>query len=318
MRIYTPLWFFITCMIYVQNVQAGNGYVYAADKSQLFYIQENEIYSPDKSELLYFNKGNIFFAGTTDDRNNIYLMATSLDITTAKQQKVYEASNRVASYTFSNGKFYIGEPDDDDAKAKAELLHVERAGKWMAFYATENDSLIGYYLADSIMPANAVLVAYTLIKKYNVQPKPALVATPVSSQNQNEVTLKPIWGNISANEWVWDGQVLHPRWNVDPRLAWTYDGQTIKPYYSTNIYEQYQWDGETFKPLWRTSRGQEWTWDGHILKPIWDTDWANQYLIEDGKVKPWSNVHPEHEWQLSGDMPIPLIILIISGIAGQH
>ena len=39
------------------------------------------------------------------------------------------------------------------------------------------------------------------------------------------------------------------------------------------------------------------------MKPVYDTDWANQYVIESGVVKPWSNVHTEREWRLEKIAP---------------
>jgi hypothetical protein len=70
--------------------------------------------------------------------------------------------------------------------------------------------------------------------------------------------------------------------------------------------------------VWRNNRQLEWSWDGRILKPVWDTDWANQYMIQNGVIKPWSNVHTEREWQMDGEIPLPLIILVVSGLALKY
>jgi hypothetical protein len=297
---------------------AGNSFVFLSDTTKLFYASNNEIYTPDKKQLLYFQKGNIFFSGETDSRQNIFLMATSMNFASPKTELIYEKDNTEASFSFSNNRFYAGNVQSEDLKSKTELLHVEQAKKWLAFYSTVDDTLLAYYYFDSVPSSAAVLVAYTLIKKYGLEKKLNRLRTQLPFQTNSYSSIKPIWGNQTANEWIWDGKILRPRWNVDPRLSWTFDGQTIKPQYGSNIYAQYSWDGENFKPVWRTNRNEEWSWDGRLMKPVWDTDWANQYVIEDGVVKPWSNVHPEKEWHIDGDIPVPLVILIVSGIAKSY
>ncbi len=298
-------------------LRAGSGFVFLADTSKLFYVSNNEIYSAGKHDLLYFQKGNIFFSGSTDEKQNIFLMTTSMNPSSDKLELIYEKDNRVEGFSFKQYKFYLGKPESDELKEASELIHIEKSKKWLAFYSSLNDSLLAYYNGDSLPSSTAIVVAYTLIKKFELDKK--IVIQPILLPQTNSYsTIRPMWGNATANEWMWDGNILRPRWNVDPRLAWTFDGQTIKPYYSNNIYAQYSWDGETFKPIWRNNRAEEWSWDGRLMKPTWDTDWANQYLIESGVVKPWSNVHTEKEWRLDGTIPIPLIILILSGIAKTY
>lgn len=305
-------------LITIQAANAGSGYVYLSKTTYLFYVKNDEIFSPDKKNLLYFKKGNIFFSGETDTKQNIYLITTSTDITSDKLQMVYEKEAREPSYSFRDRKFYSGKAESEDLREKSELLHIERTGKWWAFYSSFNDSLLAYYEADSLPLSTAVITAYTLVVKFNLQAKLNLVRAEGPFMQASFVSIKPVWGNVTANEWIWDGTYLRPRWNTDLRCIWSFDGQIIKQVYINNIYEQYQWDGENFKPLWRNNRTQEWSWDGRILKPTWDTDWANQYVFENRIIKPWSNVHSEKEWQIDGDIPIPLVILVISGIARPY
>ncbi len=305
--------------IYYSLLKAGSGYVFLADTSKLFFVNNNEIYTTGGKQLLYFQKGNIFFNGTADDRQNIFLLTTSMNPGSEKLESVYEKDNRQASFTFTGKKFYSGKTESDDLRPRTELIHMQRLKKWLAFYASYNDTLLAYYNFDSLSPSTAIMVAYTLTKKFELE-KMLVASQPIQKvfENNAYATIKPFWGNTTANEWIWDGKFFRPRWNVDPKLAWTFDGETIKQYYGNNINLQYSWDGETLKPIWRTNRAEEWSWDGRQLKPVWDTDWANQYIFEDGILKPWSTNHPEREWQMDGDLPIPLIILVISGIAKPY
>jgi len=309
--------FFAFCFLLFAfcSSNAGNGFIYLADTTKLFYASNNEIYSPNGKQLLYFQKGNIFFNGTTDAKENIFLLTTSMNIASDKQELVYEKDTRQPVYSFSNNKFYAGKIESEDLRDKYELIHVERVKKWLSFYSSYNDSLLAYFNADSLPSSDAIVVAYTLIKKYELEKKLVIQQTQLPFEEEAYATIKPSWGNTTANEWMWDGRILRPRWNVDPRLAWEFDGKVVKPQYGNNIYQQYEWDGENFKPVWRSNRNEEWTWDGRVMKPVYDTDWANQYVIEDGVVKPWSNVHTEKEWRTDGTIPVPVMILVVSGIA---
>lgn len=309
-----PVYIFALLLLAFTGLQAANGYVYVNKETKLFYIKDNEVYGANDGQLMYYQKGNIFFNSSNDDRQNIFIMATSLDIYNKKRQMVFEKESSIATYSFADGKFYWGTPQSEDLIGHNELLHVQKSGKWTAFYSSTNDSLLAYYETDSVAANHNVIIAYALVGRYNLQAKTEEKQNKAPFGETEYAYIKPLWGNVTANEWLWDGKVLRPRWNVDPRLAWTFDGQTLKQQYGTNIYEQYSWDGEYFKPIWRTVRAQEWSWDGRIMKPVWDTDWANQYIIERGIVKPWSNVHTEREWRLDGDIPVPIVIAVISGI----
>jgi hypothetical protein len=301
------------------NCKAGGSFVFMGDTTnKLFYARNNEFYSPDKSTLVYFQKGNIIFKGTTDDRSNIFLLTSSMDLNSGELELLYEKDNRNPTYSFSKNKFYLGKNESEEFRAKNELIHVMRAKKWLAFYASYNDSLLCFYAADSLPSYAAVLVAYTLARKLNLEAKLSVKQNRLPFEDTKVATIKPLVGDQVLNEWIWDGKVLRPRWNVDPRLAWKFDGQTVKPFAGNNMFDQYTWDGETFKPAWRDDNTKEWAFNGNQLKPLWGNDLDNEYIIEKGTVKPANPLHPEKEWKMDGDFPIPVLILILSGIARPY
>ncbi|MBK7149283.1 MAG: hypothetical protein IPH78_10790 [Bacteroidetes bacterium] len=301
------------------SAKAGTGWVYLADSTRLFFAINNELYAPDQSTLLYFSKGNIFFKGTRDDKQNIYLLTSSMNPASASLQTFYLGDNKEEVFSFQENQFYYGKNETSDFMERNKLVHFRKSGKWTAAYSSLSDSLLAYYLTDSLPPSIAIIVAYTLIKKYGLPGSLNKLQTlPAVNTEHQFSTIKPIWGNVIDNEWIWDGEILRLRWSNDPRFFWTFDGQYIKPYYLQNINLQYEWDGELFKPIWRNSRAEEWIYDGRLLKPVYDTDWANQYVLENNVLKPWSNVHSEREWRVDGTIPTPLLILVVSGIAGAR
>ena len=111
------------------QLQAGSSFIFLADTTKLFYGNNNEIYAPDARQLLFFQKGNIFFSGTSDDRQSIYLLTTAMNFASPRLELIYEKDNREASYSFSNSKFYAGQIESDDLRAKSELIHVDRIKK---------------------------------------------------------------------------------------------------------------------------------------------------------------------------------------------
>ena len=233
-------------------------------------------------------------------------------------EAIYEKDTRQALYSFINYKFYLGKEDAEDYRQANELLHIQHFKKWLAFYSSINDTLLAFYNADSLPSSAAIIVAYTLIKKFELGKNIVVRKTQPPVMTGTYSTMKPEWGNQTANEWMWDGKIFRPRWNVDPNLSWTFDGETVKHQYDNNLYSEYSWDGENFKPVWHNNRYEEWTWDGKTIRQTWSTDFNNQFTIEDGEVKPWSSAHSENEWRLDGDIPVPLIIMVISGIARPY
>ena len=56
-------------------------------------------------------------------------------------------------------------------------------------------------------------------------------------------------------------------------------------------------------------------YDGNTMKPVWGNDESNTYIIVNGIVKPATGVYPEKEWKMEGNIPVPVLMLILSGIA---
>lgn len=290
--------------------------VFLADKKVWLQFNDKEVSDSSGRELKWFIKGNILFKGSGDDRENIYWMTTNRNFFSNKQEYLYERNQREPTFTFMSGTIYTGRENVTDENAVTNsLVYAVQSGKWTAFYAAYNDTLLAYFAKDSLPAFAAIVVAYELVGMYDLVNKQAPKPVTGVFKDARYATIKPAWGNVTANEWVWDGTVLRPRWNTDPRFYWTFDGTTIKPLYVNNVNEHYEWNGELFKPVWRTSRNEEWMWDGRLLKPVWSTDWSQQYTVEPNLVRPWSNVHSEREWYVEGDFPYPIIILVISGIA---
>jgi len=303
-------------ILFVLAAKAGGSFVFIGDTAhKLFYASNNEIYTPDKSTLLYFQKGNIFFTGMNDDRSSIFLLTSSLNFNSDNLELLYEKDNRFATYSFIHNKLYLGKNESEEFREKNELIHVMRAKKWLAFYASYDDSLLAFYLADSLPSSTAIIVAYSLARKLNLESKITSKQYSIPFDDPQFSTIKPIIGNPTTNEWIWDGKLLRPRWNVDQRLVWTFDGQTAKPRYGDNFFDQFNWDGETLKLANRTDNTKEWTYDGNTMKPVWGNDESNTYIIVNGIVKPATGVYPEKEWKMEGNIPVPVLMLILSGIA---
>ncbi len=114
--------FILIVMLGYSKAFAGSGFVKLADSTKLFYVNGTDIYSPDKDRLLYFIKGNIFFNGQSDQKENIYLVSTSMNPTSEELQSLMEKGSREASYSFSNNKFYAGREENEEFRERNALL----------------------------------------------------------------------------------------------------------------------------------------------------------------------------------------------------
>lgn len=307
-------------LLFISFVARGNeGPLYGADSTVLYYVKENELYTADGKQLLYFQKGNIIFTGESDSKDNIYMLTTSVNLASKGVINIFLNGQNAPLYKLQQGKFHIGtssmETDND------VLLGIFGNNGTVEFRSGLNDSLLAVYPHPSIDGAIAILISHQLIAKYKLEKQyldliKSLPMQSAGSLPDGIATIKPLWNNVTGNEWVWDGRILRPRWNSNPQLEWVFDGETIKPNWGNNQYLQYSWDGELFKPIWRTSRTEEWTFDGSLIKPAWSSDWDKQLTIQsDGIIKPFVNTNPDLEWKVEGNMPIPCIILIVSRIA---
>jgi hypothetical protein len=298
---------------------ANEGPLYGPDSTVIYYVRNNELYTADGKQLLYFQKGNIIFTGETDTKDNIFMLTTSVKLGSEGVINIFMQGETTPKYKLQSGKFHIGNSEMENDNDVLVAIYGNKGT--IEFRNGQDDSLLAMYPNASIDGAMATLIAHQLIAKNKIEAQffNKIKSLPMQSDRglpEGIAVIKPLWNNVTANEWVWDGRILRPRWNNNPQLEWTFDGETIKPAWGNNNYLQYSWDGELFKPIWRTSRTEEWTFDGSLLKPAWSSEWDKQLTIQsDGVIKPFVNTNPDLEWKVEGNMPIPCIILIVSHIA---
>ena len=66
------------------------------------------------------------------------------------------------------------------------------------------------------------------------------------------------------------------------------------------------------KRLWNTGN-DSFVWDGETLKREWNTG-DDEFTIQDGTAKRVWNTKGD-EWIITGEIPIPVIAIVILGIA---
>lgn len=125
-------------------------------------------------------------------------------------------------------------------------------------------------------------------------------------------TIKRKWGN-AGDDYSWNGHILRRTWGSN-QDEWTFDGKQLRRTWETGR-DEFDWDGETLQRRWNPGN-DIFTWDGETLKREWNTG-DDEFTIEATFAKSiWNN--KEDEWVITGHVPIPVIAIVILGIAKRN
>ena len=220
--------------------------------------------------------------------------------------------------SFKKGRFHLGKSSCALETDMLGFLKEDKNGR-MVFHDAQSDEVIGYTNHNSVKDAELILGFLIFSEYFDLENR--LMETLKQSASTNESggqflgSIKSLWNHGADTEWIWDGKILRLRWANNPYYEWFFDGEILRPNWQHNIQEEYTWDGEVFKPLWRSSSAEEWIWDGNRFKPMWNSDVNREFVIDENRAMPyWSN-DKNMEWTISGEIPLPVIAIVILGIA---
>jgi len=289
-----------------------------ADSQQIASIQEHQLINK-KGETLYTIKGNIVFEGNTTDNDQIELLVKANNILEDSESRVFPRHMNEVKFTVRKGRIYYKKGlQIKDAGLIAEYLKMDDGNFALQDYKGNRLATID---GSSATSAQLMAVFYHVYKKQhldqNVRRRIANVDKVKQDKKQDEHgIIKPYWAR-GGQEWVWDGEVLKPRWGSSPGKRWEFDGRVLKPVYSSDPHDEWVWDGEKLEPRWTNSDINTYIWEGDKLKPYWVSDSKREYELTGEFVKPlWGN-RPGDEWILEGNIPKPVIAIVVLGIAGR-
>jgi len=297
----------------LQQVVVAQEIIEVVDTSGVVIVSfDEEVVKDADGKVLYTVKGNLIFEGKSDRQNDIELLVESSDIFHKKKiGKVLSESMTEVVYTVIKGGFFLGDGNIDPLYLLAYYEKDENDHLFIINGA--NDSVLAY-IHNMTVP-NAVLVAFmhTIIRAFDIDKKvidkvKIAKSDPDGSNIANtQGSIRRLW-NTGNDVFVWDGQMLTRKWNSFDYEEWTFDGYSLRrAWYPGN--EEFVWDGYVMRRRWFSSP-DEFEWDGTILRRRFGT-FREEYIIQGNIIKRYLENNPDDEWQIDGEIPIPIIALVV-------
>ncbi len=296
-------------------------HVFDGNEKQILTLKENGQLTDSQNGSVYFTtKGNIVFKGASNDKRNIHLLLQSTDIFGSQPGKVFNGSMRKVLFMVAGGKFYLG--DKIDQVNSNEIAYFNRdAEGFSVLKSSVDDRVLAMVTPGEISNIQLTAIFFQIYEsqKLEVAVQEQQEENYQVAVDRNEGTIRPYWGSRLNNEWMWDGRTLKPKWGNRPEDEWLFDGESLKPYYQSNLDDEWLWDESTqnFKNAWRNGKRDEWMWEEGVLKPYWDADLKSHFVLEGNTVKPYWGHRPEQEWVIDGYLPLPIIALVVLGLADR-
>lgn len=278
-------------------------------------------------KALYTIKGNIIFEGASDNQKDIKLLIRAENIFSKKKiGGILDASQKNKLFSIRDGGFYYR--DNSTYVDDWMIAHFREEGTGtIGLYLGDSDTLLCRIAAAEMPTGKLAAVFYYFSKQFGWEEKwktmvyadPAGTKTTESipaetaAVRQTSGTIRKLW-NTGLDEFTWDGEVLKRKWNSFDYEEWTFDGVTLKRVWYPGQ-EEMEWDGEVLRRKWYSSN-DEFDWNGSVLRRRWGSA-TDGYVIQGHMVKPAYDNNMEREWEIDGNIPIPVIAIVVFGLLGK-
>lgn len=300
-------------------------------------LQSGQLYI-GPGEAAYFLLGNTLYEGPKPDRDKILFLMGTTELFPKRPELVFFANGEDVAYSWRRGQLTLGRPGDfQDLEIMLEVrdLSTEEDGKDKRRYGVY-DWADGAWLGTvaspyPIRPAELIACLHLYVLHYDLDRRvndrlaaitgdasytgdSALVdSMAVDSMGSGRIFL-PYGGQ--ASEWIWDGETLKPAWGVRFEDEWTFDGRYLSPK-AGGTRQEWQWDGTILKPAWSAEPSLQWQFRNGTLRPFWNSSADREWRYIDGRIRPTYNPDPRRTWEVEGDIPLPVIALVVLGIADR-
>ncbi len=282
----------------------------------ILIFENDRLLEAESKKVFVTVTGNTIFDGISADSRDILLLITTEDVF-SKRKTGYALNSAQDEAVFmirSGGFFYKGAKMLNDSMMMAHYKKEEDGSA--VLYKNVTDAVLGRIPPSNLSTGKLVAVFYYFMRKLDLE-KPFERKTEHSNQQApiKEITetsgsISRLW-NTGIDEFVWDGKVFKRKWNSFDYEEWTFDGTTLKRLWYPGD-EEFVWDGEVLRRKWYPSN-DEFEWNGTILRRRFGSS-ADEFIIQGNIVKRYFGGSSEDEWQVDGDLPIPLIALVVFGL----
>jgi hypothetical protein len=306
-------YFFLFCCCIVSFfAKAQPVAVVDSNKTTTLIIENNQIIDVSGNTIIYTIKGNLIFSGDSDRKEDIIFMLNAADIFSKKTAQLISQKDNKPILTTTKGKIYLGATS---YRKELFLGAMERTDSSFVFRKEEKTNPLFEIRSHTITSAQLMAVTTIFMAKYKLDE--AILDSLSAHAAENELTagagtMRRLWSSGGNEDFVWDGKILKNRWSFNDFEQWTFDGETVRrAYYDTG--EDFVWDGKTLKSKWGT-RGDVFEVDGNTIRKVYGST-ADEFYIQGNIIKrAWTTIGTD-EWEVNGELPIPIIILIVFRIA---
>lgn len=292
----------------------GTGRFYTPNDRLLFTLENTRV-ADSTGKVLFTVFNNIVFKGDSRDNEDIAYLLQSKDLMSKHIGAIYNGENELL-YTVKKGRFFIG----DNRSAQNHFLDIQIIpDKRINFVDPATEKIMGYGRGGNWTNAELLAIFLAYVERGYVG---ELVKQRVQVANQaHDEGIKGLiykeWESGFYYEWQWDGHVLKPRYGNRPEDEWVFDGTYLRPYWGIGGRTDWVWDGQILKPYWGEVQELTFQWDGYSIRPYWDYRKEDDWVIEEDRARPkWNNDY-RLEWNIKGEIPIPVIALVVLGFADR-
>jgi hypothetical protein len=303
--------FLLAARLYSQD---ESGVIYDNAGHKVFSLESHQL-RDSTGKIIFTINGNILFKGDSQEKEDIVYLLRLKDVMGKQIGEVYDASMSEILFTVKKGQVYIGDTRFEDRK----LLIFRQDGNTVKFMDGQSGKQLGYGSFNDISGSEmmAIFLGYYTLNMFGEETRQQLEVLREISDFYIKTLIKPRYDATFYFEWVWDGRLLKPRWGNRPEDEWIFDGTYLRPYWGAAIDQEWVWDGKFLKPAFQAPEEFTFIWDGYTIRPYWEYDSNAEWIIEDGIARLKFDTDFRKEWIIDGEVPIPVIAIIILGIADR-
>ena len=324
---------YLLVLVFLSASLFGQRFMVNESNDTLLEFNNNQAFSTVSGNVLYTFSDNKIFAGDE-------LVKPALQYT-IKLKDLYgkgrnflidpESGNRI--WTAKQGTFFIGDSYGyDETEVLGWLFPTDTS---LVFINGLDTSIMGQALGTG-WEQNELMLCFELFKSAN-KLEAYWMAKFVPVEEINGLppgirgTIYPEYGQGTSNEWWWDGQKFYPRYTPVNGVytEWVFDGENLQPRLGGEILDKYHWDGTSFEPVWAREGRDEFEWDGNTIEQAWLSELPRSIIVEnsDGatasdmlrnaRLRPIYDGQEYENFIVVGEIPVPLAILKIMGLANR-
>lgn len=303
----------------LQCLQAQSDiYLFIDSTTIIGKISDNQLYT-GPSEIGYTISGNMLYSGDTAIRTTGVFAIDAKDILGNKTGVVFQADGHTVQYMILKNTFYLGDHPIDKENDVLLFLEPENDSIVRVFHGYFPERLLGTIEGKFQNQVQIVAAVHMYIKHYQLDDGVHERLAQLAGADSSSVggLIHPTYDRGPYYEWVWDGKTLKPYWGFRPEDEWVFDGKYLKPAWSADVQSEWVWDGTILKPFWDQGVEQQWIWQDGRLKPFWYSNPDLEWVLEEGTARPMWRFNTMEEWTIEGDIPLPVIALVLLGFADR-